>query len=241
MSIVNAGTVGDTATISIPLDTAVVRQWLNSPLDTVVTNWGVLLKPTNSSVIKGFATSIASDVSYRPQLVARYIRSGLTRIDTLKLTGSVEAFTASTNNTSWLFDSTRISVHNGLASRGFVDFNISSLPPRSTIHKAVLELTLDPAASQFNSHTRDSLFAYFVDTTGVLAGSGILSEPPKTNGQKVYQFQITNFVQFWSRNSSLPKIAVGGYSEAYSLDSFVFYGVQSMIKPKLIVTFSPVQ
>jgi len=233
--------IGDTATISIPLDTAMVRQWLDSPLDTVATNWGVLLKPTNSSVIKGFATSISSNASFRPQLVARYQRAGSTRIDTVRVSGSSEAFAAFAENTSWLGDSTRMYIHNGIASRGMVDFDISSLPAKSTIHKAVLEVTLDAALSRFNSHTRDSLFAFFVGSDGVFTSLAAVSEPATTNGQKVYRIAVTQFVQLWSRSDEPQRIALAGFAEDRALDSFVLYGATTLFRPKLIITYSPVQ
>ncbi len=241
LTMLNTGAIDDSTVVTVPMDTSIVRSWLNTPLDTVATNFGVLLKPTNTGVIKGFATSINSTFSYRPELVVRYTRQGTTRQDTVRLRGTTEAFVAFTKNTSWLSDSSRIYVRNGLAYRGLIDFNISALPFGSSIHKAVMQVTLDPAASRFNSLTRDSLYAYFVTEEGVYSLISSLSEPALIDGRKVYQFQITTSVQIWSRSNNPRRIAIAGYTENYSLDSFVLYGASSALKPKLSITYSSVK
>ncbi|MGH2567941.1 MAG: DNRLRE domain-containing protein [Bacteroidota bacterium] len=240
LAVVNAGAVHDSAVITIPLDTALVRSWLNAPSDTVITNFGLLLRPTNTAVVKGFATSIASTESHRPHLVVRYTRTGTTQVDTATVAGSTEAFGASTSNTSWLSDSTRIYVRNGLSYRGMIDFDIASLPAGTSIHKAVLEVTLDPTASRFNSYTSDSLFAYFVTDDGVVQTVSALSVPVIVDGRKTYQFQVSTFAQLWLRRNYPRRIAIAGYTEEYSLDSFVLFGAPSPLKPKLIITYSAV-
>lgn len=241
MSSLNAGSVGDTATVAVALDTATVRSWLNAPLDTATTNFGVLLKPTNLGVIKGFATSIASTVEHRPRLVILYSRQGTTRVDTARISGSIDVFAAFTDNASWLSDSSRVYVHNGLSSRGVIEFDISSFTKSTTIHKALLEVTLDPASSRLNSYSTDSLYAFFVTQDGVLPNLFSLSEPKVVQGRKVYHFPISSFVQTWARSNEPRKIVLAGYTEHYSLDSFVFFGASSPLKPKLIVTYSAIR
>lgn len=241
MSTLNTGPVGDTATVTVVLDTAIVRSWLNAPLDTLNTNFGVLLKPTNFGVIKGFATSIASIVEYRPRLIVRYSRQGTTRIDTVRISGSVEMFAAFTENPSELVDSARVYIHNGLSSRGVIEFDISSFTKSTTIHRAVLEVTLDPTASRFNSYSSDSLYAFFVTENGVSPNLFSLSEPKVVHGRKVYHFPISTFVQIWARSNSPRKIVLAGYTEHYSLDSFVLFGASSPFKPRLIITHSAIR
>jgi hypothetical protein len=236
---VSVGSIGDTATVSFPLDTSMVRTWVNAALDTVTTNFGVLLKPTNSAVIKGFESGISPTTAFRPQVMIRYSRPGLTRVDTAFVNTSIVAYAAFTSNTAWLSDSSHIFVRNGLAYRGSIGFDISNVPAGSPVHKAVLEMTLDPAASKLNSLTTDSLFAYFVSSDGVLTNSYALGEPTFVNGRKVYSFTVTNFVQFWTKNVTPRTIAIGGYTERSTFDSFVFFGSSSALKPRLLITYSP--
>jgi hypothetical protein len=230
--------LGDTAMVAVALDTATVRSWLNAPLDTATTNFGVLLKPTSTGVIKGFATSIASIAEHRPRLVVRYSRQGTTRVDTARISGSAEAFAAFTEHTAWLTDSLRVYIHNGISSRGVIEFDVSSFTKSSAIHKAVLEVTLDPQASRLNSYSTDSLYAFFVSKDGVLPNLFSLSEATVSEGRKVYRFPITSFVQIWVRSNEPRKIVLAGYTEHYSLDSFVLFGASSPFKPKLIITYS---
>jgi hypothetical protein len=238
---VSVSSIGDTATISFPLDTSMVRTWVNAALDTATTNFGLLLKPTNFSVIKGFESGVSPTTAFRPQVMIRYSRPGLTRVDTVVVNTSIVAYAAFANNTAWLSDSSHIYVRNGLAYRGSIDFDISGIPAGSPVHKAVLEMTLDPAASKLNSLTTDSLFAYFVSTDGVLTNSYALGEPTFVNGKKVYSFTVTNFVQYWTKNVNPRTIAVGGYTERSTVDSFVFFGASSAFKPKLLITYSPLR
>jgi hypothetical protein len=238
MSSWSAVPLGDTATVTVSLDTAIVRAWLNAPLDTVKTNFGVLLKPRSQGVIKGFATSIASIVEHRPRLVVRYSRQGTTRVDTAQISGSTDVFAAFTEDTAWLSDSSRVYIHNGISSRGVIEFDISSFTKNATIHKAVLEVTLDPQASRLNSYSADSLYAFFVTKDGVLPNLFSLSQTAVSEGRKVYRFPITSFVQIWARSTEPRKVVLAGYTEHYSLDSFVLFGASSPFKPRLIITYS---
>jgi len=119
-----------------------------------------------------------------------------------------------------------------------VDFDISSLPPGSSIHKAILDVTLDAATSRFNSYTSDSLIAYFVIDEGVVQTIAAVSEPLTIDGLKTYRFNVSTFVQLWTRNNYPRRIALAGFTEDHSLDSFVLFGASSPSKPKLIITYS---
>jgi len=51
----SAGAGKDTQSVTIPLDTAMVRQWLATPTSTTNTSYGILLVPTSGcSIIRGF-------------------------------------------------------------------------------------------------------------------------------------------------------------------------------------------
>lgn len=237
------GTVGDTASISVSIDTNLVRTWLKSVGDSVLTNHGVLFKPTNSSVIKGFATFFSTDESYRPRLLVLYSRPGTTRIDTARFNQGMTRFVAKSSTPIDLNDSTRIYVRNGLTTRGIIKFSAQALPPRSPIHRAVLELRLDPSLSILNSYTADSLVAYFVDQDGIIFGSSTISETRREGTSTVYRFQLGVFVQLWVRDPRYTSVAIGGIDESNALDVFVLRGsaAPADFKPKLTVVYSPMQ
>jgi len=234
--------VGDTATISIPVDTTIVRSW-GTYSDTVFTNYGLLLRPTNTSVIKGFATFIATDQSQLPQLLMRF-QDTAGNIDTAIVNTGTYRYVARLGNTSWASDSVRMQVRNGVAYRGIVGFDISSIPPHAAIHKATLQLTLDPASSDFNFYTVDSTMSMFIADDGTVTRSIYeIGEPKQLGDQRVYESPVGQIVQRWVRSAVQHKIAIGGFDESNAVDLFVFYGAAASqaLKPKLTIIYSLIQ
>jgi hypothetical protein len=238
----NPSSIGDTSTITIPLDTNMIRSW-GTVSDTVYNNYGVLLRPTNNGVVKGFGSFNISDVTLSPKLLLRF-RDSAGNIDTLIVSTGSNRFVTTGINTSWPTDPTHLWVMNGGAERGYIEFDVHKIPLHAAIHKATLELTLDARSSQFNYFTADSVYAYFVDTSGTTLTyiSGI-GTPVQNGTAKVYQFPVGQFVQRWVRGASLQRIAIAGYDEYFALDVFSFYGAQSTqaLKPKLTVIYSLLQ
>jgi hypothetical protein len=233
---------GDTATISIPIDTAIVRSW-GTISDTSATNYGLLIRPTNTGLIKGFATFLASDQTQLPELLMRF-KDAAGNIDTaIVITGSSRSV-AKVKDASWASDSVRLYVRNGVAYRGIVGFDISSIPPHAAIHKATLQLTLDPSSSEFNLYTVDSTLTMFIGDDGSIVNTIVdLGEPQQVGDQRVHQSSIGEIVQRWVRASTQHKVAISGYDEPDAADLFVFYGAAAppALKPKLTVIYSIVQ
>jgi hypothetical protein len=158
-------------------------------------------------------------------------------------TGS-DRFVATGPAPNWPSDSTHIYVQNGFAYRGSVDFDVSSLPPHTAIHKAVLQLTVDPNRSQSNYFTVDSLRAYFVDDTGVtLTYIESISETAQVGTTKVYQIPVGSLVQRWVRGSISRRLILAGFEEGSALDLFSLYGegASKTLKPKLTIYYSLIQ
>ena len=238
----NFSSVGDTETITIPLDTSMIRTW-GTISDTVTTNFGLLLRPTNSRVIKGFGTFSQGDGTLWPQLLLLFQGSGGV-IDTLVTNIGSNRFVATGPAPSWPSDSTHIYVQNGFAYRGSVDFDVSLLPPHAAIHKATLQLTSDPSRCQFNSFTADSLRAYFVDTSGVaITYLESVSEGAQVGSAKVYQIAVGSFVQRWVAGARKRRLIIAGFDEWSALDLFSLYGAgaSKTLKPKLTIYYSLIQ
>jgi hypothetical protein len=234
--------VGDTETITIPLDTSMVRSW-GTVNDTISTNFGFLLRPTNSRVVKGFGTFAQLDATMLPQLVLLYQGAG-GAIDTLTISTGTNRFVATGPAPNWPSDSTHIYVQNGFAYRGAVDFDVSSVPFHAAIHKATLQLTIDPSRSQSNSLTVDSLRAYFVDDTGVtLTYLEAISEGAQVGTAKVYQIPVGSFIQRWVVGAKSRRIIIAGFEEWSALDLFSLYGAgaNKTLKPKLTIYYSLIQ
>ena len=234
--------VGDTETITIPLDTAMIRSW-GTVSDSLTTNFGLLLRPTNSSVVKGFGTFSQGDATLWPQLLLFFQGSGGV-IDTLTVNTGSDRFVATGPAPSWPSDSTHIYVQNGFAYRGAIDFDVSMLPPHAAIHKATLQLTSDQSRSQFNYFTVDSLQAFFVDTSGLaLTYLESISEAAQIGTAKVYQITVGSFVQRWVAGTGKRRLVIAGFEEGSALDLFSLYGAgaSKALKPKLTIYYSLIQ
>ena len=238
----NSGSIGDTSRLTIPLDTTMIRSWgtLN---DTTLNNFGVLLRPTNNGVVKGFGSFMVSDPALGPKLLLR-LRNAAGTIDTLSLTVGGHRYVTTGLNSAWASDSTHLWVQNGGANRGYVEFDVSAIPLHAAVHKATLELTLDAQRSKFNYFTADSAYVYFTgddgSTLSYIVGIGT---PAQVGTSKVYQFPVGAFVQRWVRGSVLKRMAIAGFDENFALDLFSFYGAQSnkAVKPKLTIIYSILQ
>jgi hypothetical protein len=236
------GSVGDTVTISIPIDTSMIRTW-GTVGDTVVAGYGVLLRPTNSTVIKGFGTFFQGDATLWPQLVLTFQGAAGT-IDTLIVSTGSNRFVVTQPVQPWPSDSTHIYVQNGYAYRGAVDFDISSIPAHAAIHKATLQLTADAGRSQFNYFTADSLRAYFVADDGTtLTYLESISDRSQIGTSKMYQLSVGPFIQRWIRGATSRRLVIAGVDEWSALDLFALYGAgaSKALKPKLTLYYSIIQ
>ncbi|MBF8294297.1 MAG: hypothetical protein HW389_842 [Bacteroidetes bacterium] len=238
----NSSSIGDTSTLTIPLDTTMIRSW-GTVNDTTLNNFGVLLRPTNNGVVKGFGSFMVSNPALGPKLLLR-LRNSAGKIDTLSLTIGGHRFVTTGLNPAWASDSTHLWVQNGGANRGYVEFDVSAIPLHAAVHKATLELTLDSPRSKFNYFTADSAYVYFTSDDGAtlpyIVGVGT---PVQVGTSKVYQFPVGAFVQRWVRGAVLKRMAIAGFDENFALDLFSFYGAQSTkaVKPKLTIIYSVLQ
>jgi len=238
----NSSSIGDTSTLTIPLDTAMIRSW-GTVSDTTLKNFGVVLRPTNNGVVKGFGSFMVSNPALGPKLLLR-LRNAAGTIDTLSLTIGGQRYVTTGLNPAWASDSTHLWVQNGGANRGYVEFDVSTIPLHAAVHKATLELTLDAQRSKFNYFTADSAYVYFTgddgSTLSYIVGVGT---PVQVGTSKVYQFPVGAFVQRWVRGAVLKRMAIAGFNENFALDLFSFYGAQSSkaVKPKLTIIYSVLQ
>lgn len=243
----NFGSIGDTSDIALTIDTAVVGSWLRNINEAENKNFGLVVEPTNALVIKGFVSSSPANISVqKPTLEIRYTRPGSMAVDTVRIAASADRFLASSSDTSFTTDSTNSSIRNGLAYRGKLDFNISSIPAHAGILKASLEVTANGAGSAI--YSADSLLAIFMTEFGFPETTPELRFPPAalsevltSGGQKVYRFHVTEFVQAWVRSYPVRSIAIAGLTEANSLDVFGIHGAASptaAFRPRLVITYS---
>jgi hypothetical protein len=231
---------------SLVLDTAVVREWLISNIDTTHRNDGIILRPANSNVIKGFYSCNASDTSLLPTLTIYYVdTNGIEGIYVHK-TGSSK-YVASVSSNLFLGSSDgKMRVQDGISYRGLLALDpafdkLSRLWP-ITIHQAVLQLSLDRASSSCSytptPFSQDLLYGLSVGTDN--NPNGFYSTLSTKLSDSVYQFNVLTFTPGWIKNISERKIMFSGYFESGSFDLFTFYGSGSaaLQRPKIIISYS---
>ena len=236
--------IGDTGSITINiLDTTMLREWFSTNTDTTDLNDGLIFRPTNSSIIKGFYSFNASDTSYQPVL---YITYQDTNGNTLSYSHKVglSKYVSTVNQANLITDTKLIYVQNGISYRGLVSFDSISTPWPVSVYRAVLQVTLNvpQSSAQFTPFAHDSLYALSVGTNDKSDGGayGISQPTIDSSGHPIYSFEIRDLAVRVLNNASIRKIALSGYSESGSFDLHSIYGAQSAkkSKPRLIITYS---
>ncbi len=234
---------GDTSSIAIKiLDVGIFKSWFSSNTDTMNLNDGIILKPTNTNVIKGYY-SFNADSSLRPMLIVNYIdTNGVPRQAAPLIFGSTK-FLSTVNKASLMTDNNLIYVQSGISYRGLISFDSISIPWPVSVYRAVLQVTLNPSqsSSQYTPFAHDTMYALSVGSNDNSdAGAYGLSQRSDSSGFTVYSFEIKQIVARMLSNASIRKIALSGYSEASSFDLHTLYGAISnqKLKPKLIITYS---
>jgi hypothetical protein len=234
----------DTGWVMINLqDTALVRTWFLSNTDTVHRNDGLILRPTNSSVIKGLSTFYSVDAAALPQLVVSYTKDG--QHGTYRHTYGTAKFVSATTPPSSVHinnDSLMFYAQNGVAFHGHVGFDSLRLPQQTLLYGAILELTLNISASRIIEH--DSLLAYQTKADESIDyynyyDLGVPST--SSSGKRIYKFNIRNLVVQWIKGTAKSELTFGGYAEGLSYDLFALYGSGSgtspLLRPRIIITY----
>ncbi len=227
--------VGDTESISIKiLDTTMLREWFSTNTDTMNLNDGLILKPTNSNVIRGFYSFNTSDTAYQPTLYIDYIDTNGNSLSYSHKVG-VSEYVSTVNQASLITDNNLIYIQNGISYRGLVSFDSIPITWPLSIHRAVLQVA--SYSSEFVTH--DTLYALSVGSSGESDGIAFALSQRSTDssGHPLYSFEVRPIAIRWLSNASIRKVALCGYTESSSFDLFKFYG-NGALKPRIIITYS---
>jgi hypothetical protein len=238
---------GDTQSITIKiLDTSMVREWFSTNIDTVNLNDGLVLRPTNSNIIKGFYSFNTSDTSLTPTLYVNYIDSNGTAQSYSHKVG-MSKYVSTVDQASLITDKNLMYVQNGISYRGLISFDsiakISAQWPVS-IYRAVLQVTLSssPSSGQSIPFVHDSMFALSVGTNGLSDGISysVSQRSIDSSGHPMYSFDIRTIAVRWLTNASIRKLVLSGYDESATFDLHTIYGAvpDKKLKPRIIVTYS---
>jgi hypothetical protein len=240
---------GDTdwVTIDIP-DTTMLREWFSTNLDSLHLNDGLVLcpDPSLSNVIRGFYSYSASDTSYQPTLYVNYDGAYGPNTYVHKLSSS--KFVSTVDRAHVITDPNLIYIQSGISYRGLISFDSILTTWPVSIHRAVLQVTLNKGKSspQFNyfptPFLSDSLYAFSVGKDSTSDGSyyTLCKRSTDNQGNEIYSFESAALANLWMTNSSARKVELCSYSEGISFDLFTLYSEASEknLKPRIIITYS---
>ena len=240
--------VGDTQSVTINiLDTAMIREWFSTNTDSTDLNDGLVIRPTNSNIIKGFYSFYASDTSLTPTLYVTYIDTNGNE-QSYSHKGGLSKYVSTVDQASLLTDKNLMYVQNGVSYRGLIAFDslakISTLWPVS-VYRTVLQVTLNSSQSSgpiLNPFVHDSMYALSVGTNGEGDGYAyaLSQRSIDSSGRPVYSFEIRSMAVRWLANASIRKLALEGYNESSNFDLHAVYGSvpDKKLKPRIIITYS---
>ena len=241
-----SGAAPDTHTVTVDLDTALVRAWLQPSTDTTTTKFGIILVPTASTnIVRGFEGFESSPDSVLPtlEIVATNV-AGTTR-DTSVFTQGVDTFAGNRDNL--ITDPGLLYAHAGIVYRSTLQFDVSFIPRGAIVNKAEMQLVLDPATTRLTRFTADTVVSPHILLSS--SGSSVFeSDRPSAYGRRkegtsnIFTFSVPHAVQFWLLGANyglLLKTVTGpetGTTELYTF--FSHAASDSSTLPRMQILYS---
>lgn len=244
-------TLADTmANIKLSLPPEIIIEWLKTELalDTVtntmlpkrIPNWGLAFIPKeNSTVINRFEAS-APNKAVSSTILVKYKDVAKDSIRNLNLVSGVDVTFLKTS----IPDTNDVVLQNGLNYWTRFDFDLSSIPRFSGIHKAQFELTLDRTRSRHGNVPLDSIIdlAYFEND---LKSSFFNYTGAKSADSDVYVFpSITSISQYMNKYGgkfSLVLMPNSIVNQSQELERLTFFGNDDPViskRPTLKIIYS---
>ena len=239
----------DTQTVTIPLDTAMVRQWLATPTTTNTNvKYGLLLVPARGcTLIRGFNENgyPVDSTSWYPTVTIIAGSPTGTPLDTASYTASYNTWVGNAENLA--SNPQLIYLQSGVNYNATLAFNVGFVPRSAVINQATLLLTLDPASSYFNRYATDSSFTLSAttspsDRTQVDAYATSSTRVP--GAPLTWAIDMTRPVQIWNRNPNYGvtlKPSVGLESVSFELMTFFNEQAAPALRPRLKIKYSIVR
>lgn len=239
------------SSIRIPIDTALVRSWLKKAADSNAARelYGFALRPRSSgnSVIREFAHTAGEDL-FRMEIGILY--NDTTKPDSLRKIDTVLAL--GTQSTALidapLPQTPSLLAQGGVAIRSRLRFDVSSIPPLATIHRAELLLTANPDLSYYSTAGREDsvLLRLATNDSSLIGNVNSFTYCIRTStSANVYRTSNLSFaVQYWMRrpeeNYGLILQATP-VNEVFRINRTLFYGLTEpdrSKRPSLIIYYS---
>jgi hypothetical protein len=240
--------IGDTTSITIDLDTAMVRQWFATTTSTSTTLFGIVLVPSASTqnAARGFAGFAGADsTSYYPTLrVIAGGMSGVSRDTTVYNEGQNTFAGTDDHGTS---PSTKLYVQGGVNYRSALWFDLSSIPRGAILNSALLYMNMDYGSSRISKFVGDTALAAHTlnDSTAYTSFS---SQDATTFGRRIadssttWAFNVRTAAQGWVRGPNYGVLIRVPTAREYSTpDLYVFHSITSptpALRPRLRILYS---
>lgn len=240
-----AGTVtADSAWISVDLDTAMVRRWIQPLIYT--DNYGIILVPTqNCNVVRGVhAFGFGADSLFAHlTVIARNVAGTVT--DTTIYRVGQDTFLGNIDNLNT--NASLMYLQSGVVYRSMLKFDVSSIPRGAIVNQARLTLRYDAGSSRITRFVRDTAVAAhaLLDPADFskfeLAGSRGAGAIATSDS---FEFDIRHQVQYWLSNPSLNNgllLRATSVNEFSSFGLFTFYNESAQDvtrRPQLVVKYT---
>jgi hypothetical protein len=232
--------------VSVPLDTAMVRQWLQTPTSTTDTKYGIYLLPSpGTTMVRSFFGFDHATDSLRPNLEIIAGNVAGTSLDTTNYTlgsdtflGFLDVFTP---------DPERLTLQAGLPIRSTLTFDVSGIPRGAIVNLAELLLQRDPAASRLTRFSGDSLVSAHILLAEANLAQFESDVTASAGGRKdgtpfTVSLDLRHAVQSWLRGPNYGLLMrVSSNTEFSSADRYVFTSPQaadSTQRPRLRVVYA---
>ena len=225
----------DDTTITLNVDTGIVRQWSLATAypDSNYEKNGFLLKPVNISGILSIYSSIGA---YRPELIVTFIDTNGVA-DTVTSVSSNSASVAHTTIVNAVPQGPYRILQSGTGLREKLIFDLTRIPNLSIINYAQLTLFADTLDTLYSGKSVDSLYAYHITDPSINA-----VDYPYTStliGHK-YTFNVTVAVQQMLNTGNYGFLVIR-FDESSNVDARFIYdeSAPDSLKPRLTITYSP--
>jgi len=238
----------DTQTVSVSLDTGMVRQWFSTlTTDNAPLKYGIILIPSGSTrIIRGFRSFESDSTDYHPTLKVIAANLAGTTVDTSTYNMGIDTFVKRSDDLT--LPPGTIAVMAGAVYRSSLSFDASCIPRGSIVNKADLQMHLDPLTSRISRFYPDSAVApalrlsasdsteFYTTETSASFGS------PGSGLPGTFHFDVASIVQSWVRGPNYGLVLkVPYYPERGSINLFVFYDqttATTALRPQLRIVYS---
>jgi len=223
----------------------IVQGWLNARIDTTLPkNFGLLLKPAdNLDEIIGFPASNGGEFGSLPKFKVQVEKPG-EYIDTLA-TSIIKEDVHVVEGSLTAVGSDKILLQNGLEGRGYLKIDLSGIPKKSVVNKAVLSLHVDSLLTEFGSSFSDSIeVTLFTDSLDLQIIDTTIAPIYLIKNDNNYTGEIHLIVQLLVNGKQNYGFRLRLTDEERSANKVVLDGSTTNIeanKPKLTITYTAIK